>query len=356
MPAWWLLPKITVKGLSDMASCKEISCALLAEAEHKTESADNTLIYIDNYTIRTLRRPSRHDFHEFTALNRGQAPGYGRAKCGGYNITVRQPTLAAVEHMAERWPNAVIARLDIALDFIFSCPERADDMKKYLDQTTRMMWRGSRRKTEYRGTTYSAKAWQGRNLVTYSDLFSKVSDGYAAHIEFRFYGVQQLRRIGQICLRDVLAMNMHDIIARYVRLSTLNVGKLDRHIEKMAVEYVRRPKKYVFRSKKDVRRPGHDGIMPKNVPSIKKKIENSLIRLLCGDELPQSLSELRSLRNVQDLCDTATDTVPWRPLLDGVWVDIPFTPLLKNAKHVYPLPESRPLSRGARSPHARPPL
>jgi hypothetical protein len=156
-------------------------------------------------------------------------------------IRVHQPTRQMFGLLAGL-QSCTICRVDISVDLI--CAGRAESAKavSFLDKFLLQPWHGKRRKNRFRNTTYlSRERRTARNVAVYGDRPSKTGNGPCAHLDLRFIGAEACRRakLGDpTCFLagiDVLGLLKHQ-----TKLAQLDPRRLDRQIEKMARDYLRK--------------------------------------------------------------------------------------------------------------------
>jgi hypothetical protein len=172
--------------------------------------------YID--TLEIVARPalSRSDLQRLAKLNGQNTVKAWKWRGGPFCQVLRlqQPkavTVAAL-HQAFQWHR--IRRADVALDLAVGSAATATRLADFLGTALRQKWHGDRTMTQFRNTYYFSGAWQKRNIVIYGSKPSKVSAAPCAHLELRFYGFEQCRKLGLNQIPDLYSWNAADELVR----------------------------------------------------------------------------------------------------------------------------------------------
>ena len=159
------------------------------------------------------------------------------SKC--WRITIHQPKSRTLLELAKLQAQArtfVVARVDIAIDFIAESERAACLIHRYLQRHTLQKWHGSRRTQVHVDTAYWSKKASPRNVALYSDKPSKTDNMRpCAHLELRFCSADACRRRGLHDLKKLAAQfDVAGLLDHEVQLRSINAKSFNRHCEAYA--------------------------------------------------------------------------------------------------------------------------
>jgi hypothetical protein len=174
-----------------------------------------------------------------------------RAQCGSVRVfsetlrnrpdlkrryLIQQPSAGALAFLRQEASYVhLINRVDAALDLIVADASAAHQLDTFFLRHKVQRWHGQRRMRAYEGTTYiSRDRWTARNLVQYSDMPSKITGSPCCHLELRLMGAEACRRAGIEFLEDLLDLDHRKLWSKELCLRTMDLRKLERHIDEVA--------------------------------------------------------------------------------------------------------------------------
>ena len=148
-------------------------------------------------------------------------------------LTLSQPSAELIKSLSGAITDYRISRLDVALDFI--CRDESDvaALRKFVDQHLTQMWPSRCGLRLTNGTAYLRRGGQRRNVLWYSDRLSKLDGSPCLHVEMRFIGSADVRRIGVELLKDALEINPELLAQHELRLSALNMQRFKKAIRRI---------------------------------------------------------------------------------------------------------------------------
>jgi hypothetical protein len=180
------------------------------------------------------RRSTNSDFHTLRLTCGGIIPY--RSKTGMHGVRLHQPTKGSIAYISRCFPEHKVSRVDVALDLIAIGWTETGAIAARLNATMTQPWRGNRRTHTEKSTLYLAARTSRRNVALYADRPSKVTGEPAVHVEFRYTGTAACKRRGIYHIGDLLNFDPGICLQRDMRISVLNLRKLDRLVAALARE------------------------------------------------------------------------------------------------------------------------
>ena len=147
----------------------------------------------------------------------------------------------------------VINRIDIAFDFIPTNPNDVPALRKLIEQGTYLL---------HRTKGWMEKEGSERNLVSYSDLPSKIDGKPCVHLELRNSTARAVKRMGINRVRDIPTINPRKLFNQWIRMVQFDPQKFKSRMIKITVQEERRS--YLNRTRVQeecrsyLKRTGHD--------------------------------------------------------------------------------------------------
>jgi|GEM_PF-4586271 len=188
--------------------------------------------YIDTVCILFKKKPPNKLFNDLKR-NCRKAPRLHPTKERGshgykWKLSVHVPTRQAMECLA-RLPDALVNELHVAFDLPASDVNAAFALQELIES---QLWIASARAfgcRRFRQTFYSGlPKWDALRICIYSDKPSRHNGGPVCHVELRFRGANQVRRVGLLDIGDITELDPAAIVGRFLQLRRLSLRKLGR--------------------------------------------------------------------------------------------------------------------------------
>jgi hypothetical protein len=194
----------------------------------------NVIPYIDKVQV-WVRKPV--DQTTLAALRKECGKGGLGVNCGGarfnalfrQRLEFRQPSRRALEWIANR-DDALINRIEIALDFIHRSWADQFDAEEYLNRYKVRRWHLNQEVVRsHDNTTYDGPPEAPNKMVCYKEDFSRITgELYCVHFEWRATGVDAVRSAGIRSGKDLLNFDHRAFWERRLLLRTIQVSNLGR--------------------------------------------------------------------------------------------------------------------------------
>jgi hypothetical protein len=144
-----------------------------------------------------------------------------------------------IENIERQWPDHIVSRFDLAIDFITSSSEDSTKLISFLRHHITQPWHGRRnRLIDYKNTIYfdHKKAFRGIKLYP---TISKIVGKPAAHLELKYSTARtcKLRKIHKIS--DLINLDLDKFLERDIKLSDINFTLAERILCRAAEEYAK---------------------------------------------------------------------------------------------------------------------
>lgn len=149
-------------------------------------------------------------------------------------IELKQPKTAALEWVAAR-SDALVNRVEIALDYICATEIERDDLYEFFDHHLVRRWHSAKHEVRlYAGeneTRYDAPRSARSSLVTYKENYSRITGELnVVRIEWRATGVRAVRSAGITGPRDLLDFDHREFWEKRLVLLQAGGEKLGRYV------------------------------------------------------------------------------------------------------------------------------
>jgi hypothetical protein len=209
--------------------------------------------YVDTITLFSRQPLPRQVFREVRGLQkrplvRRTVPIRGRDGWPIGNLffnSIRQPANATMDYLARMHGNEITLRaVHVAFDFLVADKRQALEAKHFFCQHLRQTWRRSQDcRSELNSFYWKIGRNQPRNIALYCDRLSKTGGGHCCHLELRFTGADACRRAGLSNLGGLArGVDAFSVLKHGTKLSTVDFGRLDRAVERMARQFLPRTK------------------------------------------------------------------------------------------------------------------
>jgi hypothetical protein len=150
-------------------------------------------------------------------------------------VELRQPTRDALEWLAKR-DDALINKIEVALDLVFDNPVDADETKRFLNHHLIRRWHGSKQQVFFvEDTRYDAPRSAPNQIVDYYEPHSRVTgELYCAHLEWRANKLRAVRSIGIAAPEELLHFSFREFWSDRLVLVAFDCERLGRCIRNRA--------------------------------------------------------------------------------------------------------------------------
>jgi hypothetical protein len=309
-----------------------VQAALCQRIDHMRSPIERVVIYIHTVHILVPRWKvcgpgyQKH-ITDCEVANAKESKSDGKAR-----IEIQFPGTKCLKQLDKLYPDNIVSRFDLAIDFIISDEEAAAALNADLRLLITQPWHGNNIAVDYITTSYLRQPWRGRNVALYSDKKAiKVINSPTVHLELRFEGAEACKTCDIKHAADLLTLDIADCIKRNIKLTIIDREKAHRlflrdacNIANNHIRQHRRKNRLSFPDKSDPH-------------SILKGTENehcraALSRLYTPISIPEDLPE-----SIPDaLPDWLSDEVPaqtWcelSPYIRKAAISLPFALLLKG--------------------------
>jgi hypothetical protein len=155
-------------------------------------------------------------------------------------IELRQPSDEALAWLAGH-DDALINRVEIAIDFVFNSWAERDDECEFLHRHIARRWHGKNQEIRLiksdsdvgddvvGGTRYDAGRWAPNGIVFYPEHHSRVTGELAClHLEWRLNGLKSVQAAGIKSGGDFLEFNHRQFWKKHLLLSEVDIERLGR--------------------------------------------------------------------------------------------------------------------------------
>ncbi len=147
----------------------------------------------------------------------------------GYRLIVHQPKLVTImelDRMQKKY-KALICRLDVAADFVFSSAEACAAFALWFERNALLRWRPFGRMFDEGNTrcwvSYKQRKQEGkkcrRDITLYDDEACRLTgEPDCAHVELRLISATVVRATGYERVRDLIKLNPHRLLKKHIKL------------------------------------------------------------------------------------------------------------------------------------------